>query len=286
MMPRLPALRQNVILEGRPVLTAARAALWIGHCALRIPATVTIGPQGPRMHLTPRIRHYGSTTLFMRREQYEPTLRFLAELAAPGDTVFDVGANYGVYSLVLAQEVGPAGHVYAFEPGGEARAQLRRNVELNPRLNVEIVPAALSDREGKGTLAHLFGPPTYSLTAAFPGETVELMKLDTWIARSGASPPSIIKADVEGHEPAVFAGARATIETAKPLVMFEVSFEALRRGGYEEDSSWNALSQIGYRFLRLDEGRELEELEEVEEGNLFAVHPTSEWPRKLSRVDG
>src|SRR5215211_7151148 len=159
MMPGLSALRQNVILEGRPLLTAARAALWIGHCALRIPATVTIGQQGPRMHLTPRIRHYGSTTLFMRRERYEPTLHALAELAASGDTVFDVGANYGVYSLVLGQEVGPSGRVHAFEPGEEALAQLRRNVALNPQLNVDSVPAALSDRDGSGTLAHLFGPP-------------------------------------------------------------------------------------------------------------------------------
>src|SRR5215211_3373977 len=150
MMPGLSALRQNVILEGRPLLTAARAALWIGHCALRIPATVTIGQHGPRMRLTPRIRHYGSTTLFMRRERYEPTLHALVELAAPGDTVFDIGANYGVYSLTLAQKVGSDGQVCAFEPGEEALAQLRRNVELNPQLNIEIVPAALSDREGTG----------------------------------------------------------------------------------------------------------------------------------------
>jgi FkbM family methyltransferase len=285
MMARLPALRQNVILEGRPLLTAARAALWIGHCALRIPATVTIGPQGPRMHLTPRIRHYGSTTLFMRRERYEPTLSFLAALAEEGDNVIDVGANFGVYSLVLARAVGPAGRVYAFEPGEEALVQLRRNIGLNPALRIDVVSTALSDREGTASLAHLSGPPTYSLTDRFPGEPVRLVTLDAWMATSLAAPPDIIKVDVEGHEPAVLTGGRLTIGSAKPLVMFEVSFPALRRSGYEEDSSWSALSELGYQFFRLNDRQELERLEDVEEGNVFAVHPASEWPRKLSRRD-
>jgi FkbM family methyltransferase len=278
----MPALRQNVIVEGRPLLTAARAFLWIGHCALRVPATVRIGSEGPRMHLKPRIRHYGSTSLYMRRDTYEPTLRALAGLAREGDTVFDVGANYGVYSLVLAQEVGEAGRVFAFEPGQEALSQLRRNVGLNPRLNVEIVASALSDREGTGSLAHLYGPPTYSLTDRYPGEPVSLVTLDGWMSTSGAPPPTIVKIDVEGHEPAVLAGGRSTIERAGPLVMFEVSFPALERSGYEHDASWKALEQLGYTFFRLNSHERLEPVGRVEEANLFAVHPASGWSERLS----
>jgi FkbM family methyltransferase len=283
MIRRVPALRQNVILEGRPFLTAARAALWLGHCALRIPATVTIGDGGPRMQLRPRIRHYGSTTLYMRRETYEPTLTVLAGLAEDGDTVLDVGANFGVYSLVLAREVGRSGRVFAFEPGEEALAQLRRNLALNSSLNVEVVPAALSDRDGTGSLAHVYGPPTYTIDDRAPGERVDLVRLDTWMAATGAPPPAIVKVDVEGHEPAVFAGGRSTLEQAKPLVMFEVSFPALRRGGYDDAASWSALAELGYRFFRLAADGKLERVDRVEEGNLFAVHPASDRARRLSQ---
>lgn len=276
------ALRQNVILEGHPFVTVARAALWAGHCALRIPATVRIGPHGPRMRLTPRIRHYGSTTLYMRRGRYEPTLDVLKKLVEPGDIVLDVGANFGIYSLVLAQQTGPSGRVYSFEPGGEALAHLRRNVSLNPELNVEVVPAALSDHEGTATLAHLSGPPTYSLVEGRPGERVDLLTLDAWSATLPPSAPSIVKADVEGHEPAVFAGGLSTLERAKPLLMFEVSFNALRRSGYEHDSSWRVLSELGYEFFRLNADEKLERLGEVEEGNIFAAHPGSEPGRRLA----
>jgi len=283
-MGRMTALRQNVILEGHPVLTAARAALWAGHCALRIPAVVTIGAHGPRMRLTPRFRRYGSTSLYMRRGRYEPTLDVLMRLVKPGDIVFDAGANFGIYSLVLAQRAGPLGCVYAFEPGAEALMHLRRNVSLNPQLNVEVVPVALSDREGPATLAHIFGPPTYSLVEDRSGERVDLVTLDAWSAAAHVSGPMVVKVDVEGHEPAVFAGGLSTLERAKPLLMFEVSFNALRRSGFEHDSSWRVLNELGYEFFRLNADEELERLREVEEGNIFAAHPGSEPGRRLAHT--
>lgn len=280
----MAAIRQNVILEGHTVLTAARAVLWAGHCALRIPATVTIGSQGPRMRLTPRLRHYGSTSLYMLRDRYETTLDVLKKLVRPGDVVLDVGANFGVYSLVLAQQAGPTGCVYAFEPGEEALTNLRRNISLNPRLNVDVVPVALSDHEGTATLAHIYGPLTYSLVEDQPGEQVGLVTLDAWSETRQVSAPSVVKVDVEGHEPAVFTGGLSTLGRAKPLLMFEVSFNALSRSGYERDSSWRVLSELGYEFFRLGPDDELERIGEVEEGNIFAAHPDSEPGRRVART--
>jgi FkbM family methyltransferase len=221
----------------------------------------------------------------MKRDRYEPTLDVLKTLVEPGDVVFDVGANFGIYSLVLAQQAGPTGRVYAFEPGEEALVHLRRNISFNSRLNVEVVPTALSNREGTGTLAHISGPQTYSLLEGRSGEPVDLITLDTWSARSHAPAPSVVKADVEGHEPAVFEGGRSTLERAKPLLMFEVSFDALRRSGYEHDSSWRVLSELGYDFFRLGADEKLERLGEVEEGNIFAAHLGSEAGHRLTRTD-
>ena len=63
---------------------------------------------------------------------YEPELQAaLRELIQPGAVIYDVGANIGYVSLLLAKAAGPEGHVYAFEALPANADQWRRNVALN-----------------------------------------------------------------------------------------------------------------------------------------------------------
>jgi hypothetical protein len=63
---------------------------------------------------------------------YEPTLtRALRRLVRPGATVFDIGANFGWYTCLLARAVGSEGHVHAFEPVPSITALARETIELN-----------------------------------------------------------------------------------------------------------------------------------------------------------
>src|SRR5271156_3491421 len=58
-------------------------------------------------------------TSYVLREQqdfFEDELPFVRQLLQPGQNVIDIGANYGVYTLPMAQKVGASGHVWAFEP--------------------------------------------------------------------------------------------------------------------------------------------------------------------------
>src|SRR4051794_3788370 len=48
-------------------------------------------------------------------EYYEGV--FMTSIVRPGEAAFDVGANNGWYSSLLAEIVGPTGRVFAFEPG-------------------------------------------------------------------------------------------------------------------------------------------------------------------------
>ncbi len=178
------------------------------------------------MRVEPRLHTYGSTSLYVKRLDYEPPLRFLSGCARTGDVVLDVGANYGVYSLVLAKQVKPTGRVVAFEPGTTALSQLRANLRRNPDLLVEIVPLGLSDTVQARQLFHVGGPPTHSLSG-FGHESSEIVNvttLDTWWSASGISRLDVMKADVEGHEPQVFRGGMATLAANRPIVLFEVKF--------------------------------------------------------------
>jgi len=75
-------------------------------------------------------------------------VQFVASLIRPGMVAFDVGANVGYYTLLLARGVGPNGRVIAFEPDPVNVAHLKEHMRLNKISNVEIVEAAVSDREG------------------------------------------------------------------------------------------------------------------------------------------
>ncbi len=72
-----------------------------------------------------------------------PRLVELLELK-PGMTVADVGAGFGAWTMRLARELGPSGHVYATDIGAAQIAALR-DVTQRQRLNtVTVIEAAVS----------------------------------------------------------------------------------------------------------------------------------------------
>jgi len=56
----------------------------------------------------------------------------------PGETMIDVGAGIGAYSVVAGAAVGPGGRIEAFEPSPTRRPALEANLRLNSLANVQI----------------------------------------------------------------------------------------------------------------------------------------------------
>jgi FkbM family methyltransferase len=154
---------------------------------------------------------------------YDLTLsETLHRLLDPGETAFDVGANIGHMSSVMAARVGTAGRVFAFEPHPEIFAELNHNQKLwqNAGLsNVEVHRYALSDRSGQ---AKLNLPVEFSANrgTAFIGEiestagetkhySVEMKSLDEAFCGHRID---VMKIDVEGHELQVLQGASKLLE--------------------------------------------------------------------------
>ncbi|PYI83285.1 MAG: hypothetical protein DME26_15235, partial [Verrucomicrobia bacterium] len=92
--------------------------------------------------------NYLSFELFWRGAgYYEPiTTRVAQQLARPGDTFIDVGANIGFYSLVVVT-TRPQIKVIAFEPNPKNYALLAENVRANQLTQITCEPVALSDSE-------------------------------------------------------------------------------------------------------------------------------------------
>jgi len=142
----------------------------------------------------------------------------VARYVREGMVCVDVGANVGYYSVLLTDIVGPKGHVYAVEP--VTTLALRANLEKvggSGCSNWTVVDAAASEQSGYANLTCFrqylgdcsLQPSTASL---HPGDTTKTMnvktvKLDDLVT----GPVDFIKIDVEGHEPAVWRGARELI---------------------------------------------------------------------------
>ncbi len=154
------------------------------------------------------------------------TLDLLMDILAPGDVVYDIGANVGLYTVLLAKKVGDSVWVLAFEPHSQAHRRLLDNLKLNELSNVRVFRQALGERTGEGKLHYgsdlLFSSmlPSKNHSRA---ETVEVVEGDGFIRRENLPLPRAVKIDVEGYEWAVLRGLDRTLRhPACKLVCCEV----------------------------------------------------------------
>lgn len=145
----------------------------------------------------------------------------------PGDIVVDCGAAEGLFSLLAADR---AAKVYAIEPMARFVESMR--LTFSGFENVEVLPVAVSDREGT---SHMTGCGISStLSTSGDGESVEVATLDTLFFKQGI-PVSYIKADLEGYELSMLKGARETIKKHSPkiaITTYHVAEHAESIAGY------------------------------------------------------
>jgi FkbM family methyltransferase len=135
--------------------------------------------------------------------------RFFERHIRPGMRVLDIGANQGLYTLLISRIVGSSGCVHAFEPDAGLFASLRRNCERNGAANIEFHNVALGlapgvmnfyrskVNSGDNRLARSRHP------AWFEEIEVRVAPLDSILTGERVD---FIKIDVQGWEYQVFLG--------------------------------------------------------------------------------
>ncbi len=204
----------------------------------------------------------GSVRSIMALRYRPPILApVLRAVLKPGDCFYDVGANYGIYTLWSAPLVGPTGEVHAFELVPATRDGLNRLVRQNALANVTVVASAAGAYDGSGRirvvpgasgLAHLAGQSRADNadgTEESDGLAVTVRTLDgyAWDHR----PPNLIKIDVEGHELAVLRGARELLATHHPAVVFEFISSHQARANTPSSAIPDLLADCGYQIFNL-----------------------------------
>jgi len=143
---------------------------------------------------------------------------------------FDVGANFGLYSILLPRMAPCVAHVDAFEPVGATRWRLAANLGLNAmQERVDVHALALSDRAGRTEIA--IDPRSTGVSTLSPSpdeiahrafsraERAETARFDDRFP--GLAGRLAFKIDVEGHELAVLEGMAGTLSRADCVLQIE-----------------------------------------------------------------
>jgi FkbM family methyltransferase len=184
--------------------------------------------------------HYIGRALHLYGEYSQSEAQLLAAALEPGDTVIEAGANIGGLTAAIADRVGPAGSVIAFEPQPHYFALLNFNV--GGRENVIVREEALGATEVDAI--EIEGISLDAIHApGWTGSGRKHLVFQATIDRLEAD-PSLIKIDVDGQELDILKGAEATIQRARPFLYVENDKPAK----YPDLLSW--IEARGYRIYQ------------------------------------
>jgi len=210
----------------------------------------------------------------LAKGRLEPELELIEPLCPSGGTFLDVGANWGAYSF-YAIRAGRA--VHAFEPQSRLAGVLQRGLGQQ---GLQIHNTAVSDGAGSSELRVPRNDIGYStieranrlegtadLRHGIETQVVETVRLDDL----DLGPVSLLKIDVEGHEGAVLAGARALLERDTPSLIVEV--EDRHKEG-SRDAVCELLAGFGYSCFVYFNGRlHAQAALQSARRNLIFIHP-------------
>jgi len=188
-------------------------------------------------------------------------IAFVRAVLGPGMTFVDVGANWGLFTLVAAHLVGETGRIVALEPDPRILPKLKSNVERNHLRQVQVMEVAAADRDsalalaghdhegGNWGVSRLVEPGLVPQTTF----TVQARRLDSLLDEAHVEVVDLLKIDVEGAEDRVLSGMEAGLRRRRyRCILLELHPQQLAERGRTAQGVADALLALGYNGRALD----------------------------------
>lgn len=173
----------------------------------------------------------------------------ISKIVKPSDTVFDVGANIGFYTIWMSKFV-KTGTIHCFEPDSKTIKKLELNIKKNNLDSiVKINKCAVGDNDGEVNFTE--GMDGENHIAAIDDESLpviscKILKLDTYVSQQNIDRIKYIKIDVEGFEYFVLKGAMNLLQTKKiDIIQIEVN-DTIKQAGIVVEDILKLIDKFNY----------------------------------------
>lgn len=208
--------------------------------------------------------------------------RLINRMLRPGQVAIDIGANVGMHSVIMANRVGPTGHVVVFEPDPHPMGRLRRNMALNGIDWVTTVEAAVSARSETRTFYlhddSIGNFANASLVAANVGKQtasveMQVVSIDEWMRDNPLPRVDVVKLLAQGEEYNALQGMRGLIERDRPKIFFLYEPSYWQRQDLELMDAVKFFAGHGYGVQEVEFRSRREVVGEIPKGQVFLATP-------------
>lgn len=174
----------------------------------------------------------------------------------PGSVFLDVGANFGFYTMLAAQQMGSSGQVFSFEANPNLIPYLEGSIYINGlRDRVTLINKAVADAAGTArfgfSYAHIGGGSLMlGSDGAENNEFVEVPLITVDAELPSDLVADVIKLDVEGHEAAALRGMRQLVARS-PKVQIILEFFTGMQGKSGSETIIDLLEEMGLRYWKI-----------------------------------
>jgi len=179
-----------------------------------------------------------------------PEDKFIKKIIKKGDTVFDVGAHWGGFTVLFGKLVGETGKVYSFEPSSTNFKYLKKNICINNlKDTVSIYKYAVGNDERFIKLAIAKSSSGHNSIvrndiSVEKYEEVKSISLDNFVIEKCIKKIDLLKIDVEGYELEVLKGFEKTLKRLNNFWLF-VEYSPMFM---ERDKALELLEFLKYYF--------------------------------------
>jgi FkbM family methyltransferase len=181
------------------------------------------------------------------------------DILKPGDVCLDLGANIGVFTIIMASKVSITGKVVAVEPHPATISKLRYTIASIKSENIIAVEAGISDENGWGdvhTPSGVVGSESVEVVKTISGG-LRLVTIDSIIEEYLSNQvPDFIKFDIEGSEAWIIGSMRKVFSNgSRPALLIEFHPEKSIERGMAVQKIHEYLLKLGYHSWKVNKGK-------------------------------